>query len=373
MPLEHLPLDVQVSVIAGYDTNVDTTSHGQGSAFSTATVNLNYSFGTERTRVSLSTNANISYYETGFDYTIPFLALNLGVSHGVSERMSLNGSVSAHYGSEPDFSQDGGQNRKVGNYFTMSDSLSVSYNVLERLSSVTTYAFAMTQYENDQMASLLQNRLSLVENHVEHTFSEQVSFAFLPFTSLTANYSLQLVNYDVPRRDSTTHSVLVGVSQTFGPHLSGVFHAGPEFRHSEQGQSDSINPHFDGSLNYVVSEKTSVSWTIQYSTEEPEVIGSTSQTTFRTGLGMTYALTPRISSSLNVTYLSDENNPSDLTILLGRSSFTEESVDFGLSLQYAINPRLSFTAGLHFTEVLSGVSARSYSRSSYNAGLSYSF
>jgi hypothetical protein len=376
-PLEHLPLDIQFSVIAGYDTNVDTTSDGQGSAFTTATVNLNYSFGTERTRANLSTNANFSYYDeparSGFDYTIPFLSLNLGVSHGVSERMSLNGTISAHYGNEPDFSKVEGQNRRVGNYFTMSDSISMSYAMLERVSTVTSYSFAMTQYGKDEMASLAQDTLSLLENHVEHTVSQTVQFAFLPFTSLTANYSLQLVNYEVPRRDSTTHSVLLGISQTFGPHLSGVLHAGPEFRHSEQTQSDSINPRVDGALNYVVSEKTSLNWTIQYSTEEPEVIGSASQTSFRTGLGATHALTPRITSSLSVNYVRDENNATDLAVLLGASSFPEDSVDFGLSLQYAVTDRLSITAGLHYTQVLSDVSQRSYSRSSYNAGLSYSF
>ena len=52
---------------------------------------------------------------------------------------------------------------------------------------------------------------------------------------------------------------------------------------------------------------------------------------------------------------------------------SEDTIDVALNLQYAVNPRLSITAGYHFTEVLSDLQIQSYSRSSFSGGLSYSF
>ena len=376
MPLERLPLHVVASVNAGYDTNVDTNSSGgQGSFFSDATVGLTYSFGTERTRASLSTSASVTYYDSpgrnGFSFN-PDLNLNLGLSHAVSERLNLNASAVVRYGSEPDFSTDLGQNRRVGNYFETEDSISASYEWLERFSTVTRFSFARIQY-GEEMLSMLQDNFSQRQSRFEYGFGQQFRFLFLPFTTITADYDFSTVSYDLPNRDSTTHFLLAGIDQTLGPHLQATLHAGAQFRHSELNQSDTINPSFDGSLNWIVGEKTSVNFTMRYLTEEPDLIGATSQTTFRTGLGATYALTERISSNLGLFYVHDTpNSRTDLPVMLQPSS-SEDSVDIGLSLQYAVTPRLSLTAGFHFTDVLSDVQQRSYLRSSYSGGLSYSF
>jgi len=369
MPLERLPVQVTVSVNTGYDSNVNTTAlDDQGSFFSSANVSLIYSFGTERTRVSTSTSASVSYYDSpdrsGVDLTLPELNLNLGVSHAVSERLSLSGSIRVFYGSEPDFSLELGQNRRIGNYFYTGDSISASYQWLERFSTVTSYSFGAILYE-DEILSLLQDRFN-------HSFGQQVRFLFLPITTITADYSLGLVNYTLPNRNSTTYVLTGGLDQTIGPRLQGTLRVGATFRNSEQERTNTINPYFNGSLNYVVGEKTSVNWTARYSTEESDVIGTTSRNTFRTGLGATYGLTPRISSTLSMYYVRDGNNLND-SFFMQQSSFSEDSLDVALNLQYAVNPRLSITAGYRRTEILSDVSQRSYSRSSYSGGLTYSF
>ena len=111
------------------------------------------------------------------------------------------------------------------------------------------------------------------------------------------------------------------------------FAPGRSFATRDQNQSDTINPSFDGSLNGTIGEKTTFNLTMRYLTEEPDVLGSTSQTTFRMGLGVTYALTGRISSSLILYYLHEKNNPrTDLPVVLQPSS-SEDTLDVGLNLQ----------------------------------------
>jgi hypothetical protein len=378
LPIERLPFATTFSLSAGYDTNVDTNpgNNQGGSFYSTAGVHLAYSFGTERTRASLSTGASATYYDNpgrnSFDFN-PDLSLNLGLSHAVSERMSLNGSVYVRYGSEPDFSTDLGQNRKVGNYFETADSISALYQWLERFSTVTKYSFAKIQY-GDKSQSALLDLFAQNQDRVEQSIDQQFRFLFLPFTTLTADYFFSSVMYDFPNRDSTSHFLTAGIEQTLGPHLQGSFHAGAQFRHSNLTQSDTINPTFDGALFYTVSEKTSVNFTARYLTEEPDVLRAASQTTFRTGLNVTYALTARISSSLSLYYIqSDDNNRTDFPIFLQLPSASEDTIDVALDLTYAVNPRLSITAGYHFTDVSSDDPLRTYSRSSFSGGLSYSF
>ena len=368
MPLEQSPVRVSVSVAAGYDTNAGTTQDDQGSFFSSASIGLTYSFGTERTRANISTSANLAYYDSpgrsGLDYSLPKLALNLGVTHAASERLNLTGNIVARYGDEPDFSLGVGQNRRSGKFFFTADSISASYQWLERFSTVSSYSFDTIQYE-DEVLSAFQDRFG-------HSLNQQFRFLFLPMTTITADYGISVVNYSLPHRDSLTHSLLAGITQTVGPHVQGSFRAGAEFRHSEQERSNSVNPYFDGTLNCVVGDKTSVNLTARYSTEESDVIGTSSRNTFRTGAGVTYLLTARITGNLNLYYVHDGNNQSDL-LILRQPSFSEDSVDVGMSLNYAVNPRLSVNVGYHRTEILSDVSQRSYSRASYSSGLSYSF
>ena len=255
--LERLPLQVTASLNSGYDTNVDTApsgvqgSSGQGSFFTTANVILNCSFGTERTRVNLSTATSATYYDSpgrnGLQLA-PNLNLNLGLSHAVSERLSLDASVLVRYGSEPNFSSDLGQNRKLGNYFQTADSISASYQWLERFSTVTRYSFASIQYENATVTTL-QDALGQGQNRVDHGFDQQARFLFLPFTTITGDYIFGSANYDLAIRNSTSHFLLAGIDQTLGPHLQFTFRGGAQFRHTEQNQGDTINPSFDGSLN----------------------------------------------------------------------------------------------------------------------------
>src|SRR5437588_2162817 len=122
MPLERLPIGVSVSVSAGYDTNVGTAAANEhGSFYSSASLALTYSFGSERTRVNINWGTGITYYDNGsgagFNDYQPDTSLNMSISHQVSERLTLSSGIYAHFGIEPDFSSGATENRRSGNYF----------------------------------------------------------------------------------------------------------------------------------------------------------------------------------------------------------------------------------------------------------------
>ena len=376
MPIERLPFAVTVSVNAGYDTNVGTTSaKDDGSFYSSANLGLSYGFGTERTRATLSWGTGVTYYSDGdngrFDYD-PNTSLQLSVSHLVSERLSLSSSIYVRYGIEPDFFADVGENRRSGNFLLTSDSISAAYQWLERFSTVTTYSLGALLYEDEFRARFL--------DRFDHGISQQFRFLLLPMTTLIADYRLGIVDYETEGRDSLSQFFLVGASQTIGPRLQGSAYAGVQVRSSDQEREDSVSPYVSGSLNFVAGEKTNVSWTAQYSTEEANIVEATSRKSFSTGLQLSYGITPRIGSSVSAYYRHDELtlpallafNP-ERGIFFITPTFAEDSLDFSLNVSYSITPRLSAAAGVHYTEVWSEFSARPYARARYFGSVTYSF
>src|SRR3954451_9761450 len=390
MPLEQLPVGVSVSVSAGYDTNVGTTSvNDQGSFYSSASLGLTYSFGTERTRVNLNWGTGITYYDNGagagFNDYQPDTSLSMSISHQVSERLTLNSGIYAHFGIEPDFASGAGENRRSGNYFYTSDSISASYQWLERLSTVTTYSIGILKYEDEAQSALLDRS--------DHGISQQFRFLLLPMTTLVAQYGFNLSTYDQDNtvtindgmlqsgRDSRSHSFSLGVEQTLGPRLQGSLHAGAQLFSSDQEVGDTWSPYGSGSLSFVVGEKTSLTWTAQYSTQVANISGASSRQSFSSGLQLSYAVTPRISSSLSAYYSHSDYkgqrllffDPTRFIIFFAQPSFTEDTFDFGVNLSYSITPRMSANFDAHYSDASSGESFRPYSRARFSGGISYSF
>ena len=368
IPRWRLPVRVSVSLNAGYDENVDTSSSGDGSFFTGANLSLNYEFGTSRTRASVSTNTGFVYYpETGSNQYDPSLNLNFTLSHQVNLRMSVNAAVSVHYLAEPDFSSNLSVDRRAGNYFSSQDSIAASYQWLPRFSTVTGYSLQTVQYDGDDVG--------FSQNRFDQSFSESFRFLFLPLTTIVADYSISLASYDGGDRDSHTQTVLIGVDQSLSERLVASVHAGAEFRSTDNSRfraNDGANPHFEANLSYIFGSKTSLTWNASYGTQESYLANSAASLTFRTGLTATYSISPRLSANLGGNYQHNDNQGSE--IFPGFSaSFTEDSIDISLGLNYSINRFLSATAGYSHTEVESDFGIRSYSRNRYSGGLNLNF
>lgn len=370
------PFRVSATVRGGYDDNVNVTSTDtDGSLFSNTSLGITYDFGDARTKFNLSGGGGLTYFvdRPGADDEFDVNAyLGLSVSHKATNRLILSATVYATYQVEPEFNFNAGLNRRSGNYFYTNDRFAVTYIWTPRFATTTSYTVGLIRYDDNEIADF--------ENRVEHTFGNEFRFLVLPTTTAVADYRFQLITYDTGLRDSMSHFALAGVDHNFNPRLSTSVRAGAQFRNFDNdalfssGEDDElkISPYFDATLNYTVGRRTTVSWTNRYSIEEPDVPGSASRDTFRTGFRVKYDITPRISSTAALYYQHDENDgfvaPPVVT-----PGFSEDIFDLALGVRYAVTKQFGIEVGYNHTQVASDLFLRDYSRNRYYGGVNVSF
>lgn len=363
------PFRVSVSVREGYDDNVYTTKNNTVSSFYTnGNIVLDYKFGDARTQLALEAFGGLSYYYNrpfGQEYDIT-TGFSLTASHQVTPRLGLGAALYLAYQSEPDFNTgfaSFGVNRRSGNYFFTSDKFSVSYQWAPRFSTVTSYTLGALHYDDSSVG--------IFEDRTEHTFGNEFRFLVLPTTTAVAEYRYEIIDYDTAPRDSMTHFALAGLDHSFNPRFNISLRGGVQFREFDTF-GERTSPYGEATLNYALSEHSSLSWNSRYGLDQPDIPGAASRTSFRTGLRANYAFTPRISSTLSIYYQHDENE-SFLAPTFFTPSFTEDTVDFSLGFRYEINTMFAALAGYSHTEVLSDITLREYARNRYYLGLNATF
>jgi hypothetical protein len=370
-----VPFKVSISLRAGYDDNVSTTSTAggkQGSTYSSGSVVATYEFGSPRTRLTLRVNLGGTYYwdtirnagGTNINNYDINNSLSLSLVHKATPRLTLSVAAYLTYKSEPDFTIAQGVDRRGGNYFFTEDKLGATYLWLPRFSTVTSYSLTVLNYE-DSLIGQFSDRF-------ENIFGNEFRFLVWPTTTLVGEYRVQFVSYiHQSGRDSTSQFALGGLDHHFNPRLSGSVRAGGQFRTDDQGGSRT-SPFFEGSLSYVLGKQTSVAWNSRYSIEETDIGASQSRETFRTGLTAKYDFTPRISGSLSAYYHHDDYQNFSFAGTL-TPGFTEDSFNTAISLRYAVTRYFGVEAGYNYTDVSSEIPLRQYSRNSYWGGLNVSF
>ncbi|MEO7725024.1 MAG: outer membrane beta-barrel protein [Chthoniobacterales bacterium] len=360
------PFRVSISVREGYDDNVYTMQSSPiGSFYTNGNVAVDYKFGNARTQVALEAFGGLSYYYNrpfgrGYDIST---GLSLSISHQATPRLGLGAAIYLAYQSEPDFNTGFGINRRSGNYFYTSDKFSTSYQWAPRFSTVTSYTLGALNYEDSSVG--------LFEDRVEHTFGNEFRFLVLPTTTAVGEYRYQIIDYDMAPRDSTTHFVLAGLDHSFNPRFNVSLRGGAQFRMFEDIDGRT-SPYGEATLNYALTEKASLSWNNRYGLDEPEVPGSPSRTSFRTGLRGNYAFSPRFSSTLSIYYQHDEND-GFVTPFVFVPPFSEDSLDLSAGVRYEINSTFAALAGYSHTEILSDITLREYARNRYYLGLNATF
>lgn len=356
------PFHISVSVREGYDDNVYTTKlNPVGSWFTNGAVQLDYRFGSPRTQFDVEAVAGASYYyyrPFGQDYDIN-TGLTLSLEHHATPRLILSAKAYLTYQTEPDLNNNFGVNRRAGNYFYTNDKFTINYQWAPRFATATSYTFGAINYDDPG--------ISAYEDRFEHTFGNEFRFLVLPTTTLVGEYRFQIVDYDTATRDSTTHFVLAGIDHTFNPRFNFSLRAGGEFREIENF-GERTSPYAESTLRYALSQRTSLSWTNRYGLEEPDTIGTPSRTTYRTGLALSYGITPRIAATGSLFYQHD-NNDGITTATFFVPPFNEDTLNIGIGLRYEINRVFAVIAGYDHSEVFSDILLREYSRNRYYIGL----
>jgi opacity protein-like surface antigen len=379
-------LHLSGSLNGGYDDNVNLTPGGSPSWYANPTANIRYLFGSTRLAMDLLTGGGINYYfdhPGGRDYD-PIVYLNLSAAYKVTPRLTLNFSTSSAYQSQPELGTALSANFRLGNYFRSQNRLSANYKLSPRWSSVTGYDFSVLEYESSAASG---------HNRLEHAFSQQLRYLWSPTTTVSGQYRLSLNESQGAQGESTTHSLIVGAEQSFGPRFKASLHGGVQLRSSENG-GERTAPYAETSLEYELGSQgrtisgqsgsgTYIIWTTRYSIEESDLQRAAGRETFRTNLHLNYAVTARISASLGLTYSQGDNQAGNqmLSTSLGNSS-NETTFDITPSVRYAITQRCAVNVGYRYTDVARGSrstaldplqSVASYTRNRYFAGITYSF
>ena len=299
--LSSIPLHVTIGVGTGYDDNINTSASGEGAWFTTENVTLSYDRPGERTQVHLLAGAGLTRF---FDATATQeenANVTLSLTYNSSTRLSFAANVYASYQAEPDFNTNVGPENVRANHFQTTDTFSVTYHWLPRFTTITNYTFRRIKYDDELSIGIFQDR-------VENTFGEVFQFSRSSRTNLFGEYRFEIINYDTAPTDSTTHFLLAGIDHKLTEHLTLNARGGETFRSVEHG-GDTVDPHFEGSLNYAKTDRSSLMWTTSYGVEESNSAtgASTSVVTLRTGLQLTYRLSARISSTAAVYYNHAEN------------------------------------------------------------------
>ena len=355
------PFLISLGVHAGYDSNSQTTSNSQGSAFASEELTVSYDRTHGATQIGLV--AGLAVIERFSRNTDVNALLNLTASHQISPRLSLSGSIDSAYRAEPDFSSDVGPNQRAGNYFRSSEQIAATYRWTDRFSTVTSYSFRLIRYENSTTAFFTDRN--------EHTIGEEFRFDLSRQTVLLADYRFLVVDYDSVPRDSTTHFLLAGVEQTFSRRLTAQLRAGASLRSFDEGE-DSTDPNVEGSASYALGRDSSLTWNIRYGVEEPGIQEAMSRETFRTGLQFAYRFTPKISSAATFYYHHDENTTGGVGVTSG-TAFTTDAFDLLLVGRYQITRHLDLDISYGHSEVSSGGTGSNYSRNRYAIGMTFTF
>lgn len=366
-----LPFKLTFNIRGGYDDNVTTSNQlKQGSPFTNTGMTANYDFGDSRTRLNLQVGAGFTYYYdnirgpsvTSHQYDID-TSVKLAVTHKASARLTLSMDAYIAYLSEPDFTIAQGTNQRAGNYFFTEDKFNANYLWSPRFATTTSYTLGALHYDDTAIGAF--------ENRWENTFGNEFRFLLAPTTTLVAEYRFEFVTYQDANRNSQTHFALAGFDHNFDPRLSLSVRGGAEFRDFESDGSET-GPYFEGTLTYAVAKQTSVSWTNRYGIEEPDVVLSQGRNTFRTGLSAKHDFTPKISATLGTYYQHDDYRS------LSQPGFfvpglTEQSVDVAFSVRYSITRYFALETGYNYTQILSDIPTREYTRNRFWGGLSVTF
>ena len=355
--LPAIPLQITAAVDTGYDDNVTLTPSPKSSWFARENVVLTYSRGGERTQFFV---LGVGRFTQNFDVSGQNEKsgnVTLGLTHNFSTRLSFYASIYAAYQNEPNFQSNVGPQNVRSNFFDTVDIFSLTYRWSSRLSLVTSYTFERVKYD--------QSSVGASQDRVNNTLGEQLVFNLSTRTGLVGEYRYETVNYDTAPIDSTTHLLLAGINHNLTEHLIVHVRAGESFR-SLENEGNSSLPYFESSVDYV-SSNHSLSWITTYGFESPTAVGANTTKTWRTGLGLNYNLTSRLSAITGVYYHHDENQGGT------GSTGTQDSYDINLGLRYIINKHFTLNLDYNHSTLSSEGFNSGYSRNRYFAGVSYTF
>src|SRR5690348_277684 len=237
------PLHLDLSLDGGYDTNSTTNGQGQSSAFAQGRADVLYDYSSGGSALKIALITTLVYFTDVNTDTNPETNTRLDITgeRALSRRVFLTGRASLAYQVEPDFSANVGPENRVGYYFTTSDTLSLSYELLPKIFLLTTEGFRLVKYDNAA--------IGFDQDRFEETIGESVQYRYGLRTAFSADYRFQIIDYDEAPRDSLSHYLLGGVDYDLNERMKASLRGGVTFRSYHSGLT-TTEPRVEGTLTY---------------------------------------------------------------------------------------------------------------------------
>lgn len=365
--LARKPFEITVSVREGFDDNVNTTrTNRQQSFYTNIAAGINYTFGGPRLKLTTNLTGGYTLYTNkAVDNGNRYNGLwDLAAVYTASPQMIITATTNTGYYSQPNVTVPGTSASQQGDYFASSSTIGMTYQWSTRFSTTTSYNFNTIVY--------VEPALNDNQGRIQQTLSQAFNYLWRPTTTLVTEYRISPTTYFKADLDTLDQYALVGWDQVFSPRLTWNTRLGAQVNlvnNNTDGNSTYFGPYGETGVTYKYGEKSQMSFTARYGTEASGMTDVSQRQSFRSGLGVTHAITPRVIASgglfYGINYYDQPNVVPD---------FYENVIDGTLGLSYEFSRHFSTSIGYQFTGVLCPVEEdREYSRNVVFIGLNAKF
>lgn len=361
-----IPFAMNFAVREGFDSNVFTTRTDPISSFYTNfAAGTNYNFGSSRLKLASSLGGGVTYYYSRpgdkIDWTGSFA---LSATYLATPRLALSIATNTAYLSQPDLTIAGGTNRQDGDYLYSNTSLAATYQWSDIISTVTGYNLTVFYY--------IDENLNDNQGRISQTVSQSINWLWKPKTTLLAEYRINPVTYFQADLDQLGNFFLLGFDQIFNPKAFWNFRAGAQLNFNNNqtdGSSIYIGPYMESTLRYQFGPASSLAWNMRYGTEASGLNDVTQRQTFRTGITLSHAFTPRLAANLGFNYQCNYYDQANVI-----NTFFENIIDVSVGLTFKINRTISLQAGYQYIiDIAPEAIEREYNRNVAFVGANFAF
>ncbi len=358
-----------------YDDNVNTTSSNKLTALETTispSVLVDFPSGTDNDDFSASYTFGATYYAyttgTGdtWQYTHQFVAQ---LKHSFSDRFNLNVSEDFIDSPEPNIYGTTGTPFRDGQNISNAFNAGFSAQWTPLIGSQTTYTNTLVRYLDNPSAAIGQN-------NDENTASQSISYTVTPTINVSLGGIYDNVTYESIARGYTSYTGFIGGGWQALPNVNASLRVGGSITDSEQQQLDgtvgtveTVSPYVDLSGSWQIGSRSSLQADYTHETSPSDYVGSSAQESDRVSGTFNYAVTPQLSTHLQLSYSNNVVSQTEVfdTTLTNGYTETVYAVDAGASYNFV--KYFSLTFDITSTGVSSELPDQNYTRDQVSFGV----
>ncbi len=372
-----LPINWTIGTDFTYDDNVLPGSATKESSFGISPyISAGLLSITPQTKIDMLVRLGMVYYldaPDSMDDLNSSSRASLNITHNVNERVRVESRNFISYELEPNYAYGYASSRQGREHLYAQSDNSVGYRWSERLGTKTGLLLSQMQYQD-------------VANQDRATWElyNQFRYVLSPKSIATFDYRYGVTTADGNASDSTNQFLLLGVEHRFSPNSIATAKVGAQLRDVDQGD-DGTSPYFEGSVLTQVNEQIRIRANIRYGIESYDTVQSFSsapgglveydeKNTLRFGLSGDYAINPLLSFFGGVDYITTQFESGRVVSNGAAFATSDENFFTGyVGVSYKIKKGLTGTATYTYSDSDSDIAGRSYERNRISLGLNAAF